>query len=387
MKAKPSPIVLLVFAYLFAYFIFYFIPTFFTAEKMLVFEGIPRAHALGIDYQATINAAKDRFMIPYSPFVKLFFNFLGSYSFTGGFLFITILSLISSVGSICLASIIFKKTDLKLFLFFLAVFLFSYSFLFEIERGQWNITTIFLVLASIYLSRKDWKIPALLLFAIAVSLKIYPLIFAPALIKDFRKLKDVAIMIMGVILTNSCMYLMMGWSHFKWFLRIMTKFAETNYSWVGNHSISSFVIFVNQESLKYLLFSIFLLILLSAFLILLKSKRPYVGVHFASILAIGACIIPSVSHDYKLTLLSFFIPFLFFSDTWGNKLQSGIRFLTAFFFFAIQYSYQNSDHTELSFVRNKLIILMIMSILILIDYFIEYRTERDLVITEHQLQS
>jgi len=365
-----NPVVAIFISFVICYIFYYFIPTFYVTQNMGYFEGVPRANVLGIDYTATLQMAIDEFSIPYSPFVKLLFGFFAKYSFTSSYYFITALTIAATVGSYYLIYQLYRPKEISAFAFFLTFSIVSYGFLFEIERGQWNIIAIFFVLLAIYWSRKGYFYLAVLFFAISVSLKLYPLVFAPALIQDFSRKGRVVFKSLVILFSNLFLFLIMGISYFNWYLRIITKYAEIKSTWVGNHSISSFGILLEVEWAKYLVFILYLVLLLVFLVILYRKNQESIGAHFLCVLAIGACIVPSVSHDYKLSILDFFIPIIFMKYDSTSTRQSIVRFLIVLFYFSIHYSYVNFYYIDYQLIYCKIVFLIPLIILIFVDYLL-----------------
>lgn len=357
-------------AYLAAYFLFYFIPTFCVTDSMSYFEVVPKAKHLGLDYFATLKMALDEFTIPYSPLGKLIFPVLARSDWGNSFYFITILTLLATAVSFWVVAAISKMENKWLFFALLILYSGSYGFLFEIERGQWNILSMSLVLLAIYLSRKDMIILPAILFGLAVSLKLYPILFAPALIKDYSRIKDTLKMVLAVCVTNVVLFLILGLSIFKWYVRIMSKYSDIKTSWIGNHSITSFTIMYGHSWVKPII--VVVLLLMIAFFIYrnYQNQRFHSLPHFLSILALTSCLLPSVSHDYKLSILGFFIPLVICRDKVLNPVSGILLMLMSFAYFSTMYSYVQFYYLNIYILESKFLLLLGLVFFIFADYLI-----------------
>jgi len=80
-----------------------------------------------------------------------------------------------------------------LIILFVATGLFSHGFLFEVERGQFNVIAMLFCLLGIYLFHfhRRWRIPAYVLFSLSAQLKVFPAIFILMLVDNWRDWKAV----------------------------------------------------------------------------------------------------------------------------------------------------------------------------------------------------
>jgi len=365
-----NPFTVIGLAYFAAYFLFFFIPTFCVKDSMSFFEGVPKAKNLGLDFFATLKMSLSEYSIPYSPLGKLIFPILANSKWGNNFYFITVITLISSSFSIALVALMSKIENKWLFFCMLILYLTSYGFLFEIERGQWNILAISLVLAAVYFSRKDMIIFPALLFGLAVSLKLYPILFAPALIKDYSKIKESLKMALAVCVSNAVLFLILGLSIFKWYVRIMTKYSDIRTSWIGNHSLTSFNIIYGYTWIKP--YVVVLLMFMIAWIVYKNYKNHLNNSlpHLLSILALTSCLLPSVSHDYKLSILGFFVPLVICRHKEVNPISALVLLITSFAYFSTLYSYMNFIYLKLYILESKFLVLLALVVFIFVDYLI-----------------
>jgi hypothetical protein len=199
--------------------------------------------------------------------------------------------------------------------------LLSYGFQFELERGQWNLIAFSFSVAAIYIFHKQPKYRwlAYLLFTISVQLKLFPAIFVFTLIEDFSDWKNNIKRIAGLGVINLLALFIFGMNPVLNTIESLNKFSPGASSHF-NLSLVSFTSFlfskdvlpqkhiilwlVANEWLPQLLFFAlfgfcFLIICFQAYKKNATGFNPYI---FLACL-IGAYIIPSVSFDYKLSML------------------------------------------------------------------------------------
>jgi len=242
----------------------------------------------------------------------------------------------------------------------------SYGLQLELERGQENVLAFTFCLTAIFLfhysPRQRWL--AYLLFSISVQLKLYPAIFVFTLIDNWRDWKNNIKRFAGLGTVNIAILFIFGLGPVLSMLHNMT-YVETTYSKQPyNLSISAFVSRIlsldflpqNQQILlwlqanSWLLQFFFLAFFVVCFAIILRQayKKNAKGLNPFIFLActIGACIIPGISFDYKLSLLPasvmLFIPVLQAYEHDENKLSVIVlTFLFSTAYSSMLYSYVN----------------------------------------------
>jgi Glycosyltransferase family 87 len=203
--------------------------------------------------------------------------------------------------------------------------LFSYGLQFELEQGQWNLIAFSCSVAAIYIFHKQPKYRwlAYLLFSLSIQLKLFPAIFVFTLIEDFSDWKKNIQRIVSLGVFNILALFILGPNpvlNTMGALKILSQKTSQNYTSRFNLSIPSFTSFflsknifprkhvilwltANSWLLQLLFFTVFgfcfLTILFQAY------KKNVIGFNPYVFLAcfIGACIIPSISLDYKLSML------------------------------------------------------------------------------------
>ena len=186
--------------------------------------------------------------------------------------------------------------------------LFSYGFHFELERGQFNLIALACVLSALHLfhCRETSRFWAYALFCVAVQLKAYPALFIVLFVKDWAAWKANLLRCAGLALANFLLLFALGVGVFRDFIAALARESSSNL-WIGNHSIRAFVQLVPlpYKSAFHLLFALVLLACL-ALLIFQSCRQRRAGFDAPLFLActIAALLLPAVSNDYKLTLLT-----------------------------------------------------------------------------------
>jgi hypothetical protein len=265
--------------------------------------------------------------------------------------------------------------------------LISYGFQFELERGQANILAFTLCLTAIYIfhthPRGRWL--AYILFTIAVQLKLYPAIFIFSLIENWQDRKGNIKRFLGLGIVNIAALFIFGLGP------ILSMGASMVYGEVNfgrepyNLSISAFInrilnlgflpqnkIILWLQSNSWLPQLSLLVFFVVCFLIILRQayKKNSKGFNPTIFLActIGACIIPALSFDYKLSILPasvlLFIPVLQSFEQNENRLSAiFLTFLFSITYSSMLYSYVNKPKILQYNLPALLILLAICTIL------------------------
>jgi hypothetical protein len=206
--------------------------------------------------------------------------------------------------------------SLTLFIFFAILFytLSSYPFMFSIERGNYDIFAMVFALAAVFcllkFPRNIW-LPVILL-SIATHLKIYPgILFVLLFYKHGKK------MIFPTLLVNVVFLFILGIQNAQGFLQVVFRNTVMGRpdGWVGNHSAKTFAAIIatnfnltTSSSFDFLsgVFTLIPIILWCVVAILLfrqkYSERNALYLLMVSIPLMD--VIPAISFDYKLVILS-----------------------------------------------------------------------------------
>jgi hypothetical protein len=182
----------------------------------------------------------------------------------------------------------------------------SYGFLFSIERGNFDISVILLMLLALILM--DLRPQSIWLPVICVSvaahLKIYPLLLFGLLFWRFHWK-----MAIPSLVVNLALLLILGPANASNFLISLISQINSTYFWFGNHSASSFADFIGNFNSSLgalsLVYKIVPLVIWLAAMIFLWLKH-FNLVNVLLLFAISVpvmCTTPDISHDYKLVIL------------------------------------------------------------------------------------
>jgi len=269
-----------------------------------------------------------------------------------------------------------------------ALGLLSYGMQFELERGQFNLIAMTSCLSGIWIFHRHPKarLLAYALISLAIQLKLYPLVFIVFMVDDWRAWGSNLKRVLGLALFNVGLFFVLGMEVFNDFLRgIWVQVRDPNI-WIGNHSIASFVdmLFLSEEGPQWmsgtwlqanttaLKMGLLILISICMALVLLHSiQRNQQGLDLYLLLAftLGALVIPSVSHDYTLSVLSAPVALLFhtvpFSDQIRDRRRGPFLLLVLLFSFAYGstlFSYTNKPLTLANNLPALVVMLLITTI-------------------------
>lgn len=270
---------------------FYFIPA-FGSGKMVYFRYLLDAPETGADlsqmvgYSRELSAGRDIYLNKYGnldrniypPMATVFFSPFTAMAHKDGYALISFLTL----AAMFLLYLQSPQDTLSLIIFGIGTI--AYGMQFEIERGQWNVIALCFAVYAL----KFWKknlVLGMILFTVAIQLKLWPALFV--LMLGMNEWKNVAIL--GAV--NIALLFSLGWGTFTEFIAAMMAYKPD--VWIGNHSIYSFTQLSDIPSWPFYAFTV------GAIGWAYFTKRlNLLGC------TIGTMLIPSASHDYKLTLLA-----------------------------------------------------------------------------------
>lgn len=324
--------------FLMAYFFFFIMPVFLNPEQSMKFiQYLPGMNPIGGDIRQILNFSaswfeKSLFMYGnvYPPlFTLLIFPFT---KINPGKVYtaLTIINILSylSISFVLPVLITKKRHDFSVPLLFCLTGLFSYGFHFELERGQFNIIAFNLVLIALYIFYyKPTKLRylAYILFSLAIQIKIYPAIFVFLFIDNWRNWKRNINFLVTIGIFNLALLFSLGYQAFLNFLNALIN-IRFGYVWIGNHSIKSFVSLLQQGVFQpifnqieprdfstwiarywmFVQYGLMILVVLCFITTVLVAYKRNVHGFNANLFMIGtltALLLPSISHDYTLSLL------------------------------------------------------------------------------------
>jgi hypothetical protein len=231
-----------------------------------------------------------------------------------------------------------KNSDSSLFMLVFLLGLIAYGLQFEIERGQSNLIAFGLCFLSIYLfhAHPRFRLPAYLLFSLAVQLKLFPILFMVLLVDDWKAWRQNLSRFVGLGALNFALLFVLGVPAFVDFINALVKPALHPYVWETNHSLVSFVAlgFLNPaEKINF-----FLLVVLCyigcGLAVFIQTVRFHKGFnpYLLMLIALGALILPPTNHDYTLSYLPIpVVIFLAFAETAFESKKMGRAYLVYLF--------------------------------------------------------
>lgn len=361
--------------FLIAYVAFFLFPVFLNSERTMHFitRFLPNANPIGVDIQAVIRYIQDWLtsnespyadgFIAYPPLALVLFAPLLLIGYPAYYYVITFISLLSyTVSSLWIPLLDTRGKNIALILFLFALGLFSYGFQFEMERGQSNIIAFSLALIGLYLyhARDDFRFLGYLFFTIGVQLKIYPVILVVMFITERVDWKGNAKRIAGILLVNFALLFVLGFQMFAGFLHSVRHNQLHISTWNGNHALKSFVTYLvsnrlevfgpgrfatflqNQGLVEILLLTVLGLCLIAVLAFSYFRGRSGFNPYLLVICTICALIVPSISNDYKLPILTAPMALLWCNITIPDHgLRKGLSILliviTSLGYWSIQY--------------------------------------------------
>jgi hypothetical protein len=329
---------------------FFVAPIFFDPSKRMQFTRyLPALAPIGNDFRINVfNSfswlhAKALFGFVYPSFTLIFFSPFTLLDYGTAYkTIVSIILLCYVLVTLAFPIWINKQRDLPaLSMLIFVTGLVSYGMQFELERGQFNVIALAFCLGSIYIFHnhpgRRWL--AYLFFTISIQLKLYPAMFVFTLIEDWSDWKGNIKRIVGLGFLNIAALFILGWDLVLTAIKDINGFQAALPGRVYSLSILSFSMRIlsigflsapgfswlqaNSWLAQFLLFSFFgfcfLIIIRQAYKLNSKGFNPCV--FFACM--IGACIIPGLSYDYKLSLLPasvvLLIPVLRYTEQGRNK--------------------------------------------------------------------
>lgn len=316
--------------FLLSHFFFFVYPVFLSAPAMQCWQGVPAADFAGADLEQMLSYSRSWLVegkTPYigqnlyPPLASVFFAPLVFVEFTSAYRAVTIINFLLYTFSILASSRLLRQEDRApikvvgaLEILCLASGVFSYGFQFEIERGQFNLIAVFLCLLGVWLfhHRERLRLLAYFLFTIAVQLKVYPFIFIFLFVADWRDWKCNVKRTAGIAAANILFLFALGSGPFMDFIAAVKEQSSYPFVWVGNHSIHSYLALENSQpwldgrfaAVKLLLLMVVVASVAATAAAAYRQNRKGVDPQLLLACSLGAMLIPSVSHDYKLSILA-----------------------------------------------------------------------------------
>jgi len=323
------------FGFLITYILLFIIPVFFNSDRRIDYltRYIPEITPVGRDLSFATSGIKSWLSgngfylkdLNYPPLYAVVFSPFLLLTYPTTFFVMTAITLFSMVVSgLILPSLILKNKDSAVLFFFFLTGIFSYGMQFELERGQYNVFAFTLSFLAIYIFHRHYQFRhlAYLLISVAIQIKLYPIFFTLMLVKNWRDWKSNILRFTGLGIFNVSLLFVLGYKTFIDFINTMLILFGSVWTRPYNHSLASFVrdltstglgvfkpdtVSVLQENSSLIKFILILYYLVCLAIIVGRAYRNNEsGINFDlfAVCTIGAMIIPSLSIDYKLPLLS-----------------------------------------------------------------------------------
>ena len=315
--------------FLITYAFFFLLPVFFSRLHIhYLTKYIPDAFIthIGFDIQAIVSRIDNWLRTGQSPYADGFiayppltiamfatFSIIGYPAYFRLIVSITVFAYL--IAALLIPGLMFSKRNRTLLLLFFITGLFSYGLQFEQERGQFNLIAITFCLLAIYIFHfhHKYRYFAYLLFSLSIQLKVYPVFFIVMFINDWRNWRSVVKRFLGLGLINFALLFILGRKLFLDFVNTITNYQLLQSSRYENLSIKGFAyylsndVFATTSSMARVAETFFWLLFALCFLAvvgyaLLKNSGG-VNPYLLLLCTLAALIIPSVSNDYKLTIL------------------------------------------------------------------------------------
>jgi hypothetical protein len=319
--------------FLITYILFFLLPVFFSKQQIhYLTKYIPDAYItrIGFDIEAIVSRIENWLRTGQSPYsdgfiaypplaIAIFatFSIIGYPAYYKLIVSITVIAYL--IAAFRLPWLIIPKRNQTLLLLFFMTGLFSYGLQFEQERGQFNLITFAFCLAAIYIFHFHHKFRyfAYLLFSLSIQLKVYPVFFVVMFINDWRDWRNNIRRVLGLGILNFGLLFVLGYNLFLDFIGRITEYQLSESSRYENLSIKGFAYYLSNDVFEitktnlfassgnaetffwFLLGLCFLIVVGYSYFRNTRGLNPYLLLTCT----IAALIIPSISNDYKLSLL------------------------------------------------------------------------------------
>jgi hypothetical protein len=298
------------------------------------------------------------------------------------------------------ALIVFPRKDISIIALFFVLGLFSCGFHFELEKGQFNLIAFFFCSLGIYLFHRkpQYRYLSYILLTILIQLKIYPAIFLLMMIDDWVDWKTNLKRFFALAAFNFLLLFAGGYCTFQDFIKAIQRQMINPNMAITNHSVKVFtqLLFrkigfqeyflgagLSQNQIRSLVgyswiieIAIMGVISLCLLAILVKSYRlklPGLNAYTFLACTIGMLVIPAVSNDYKLPLLTAPMAMLMLQplQITGNIpktiLVNIIKFSITLAYMTTLFSYTNKPLFMQNNLPALLFILLALTIMVILE--------------------
>jgi hypothetical protein len=335
-----------------------FLPLFLNARSARFFpRALPASLPVGVDLRMMLDYSRSWLetgnpyaaLNPYPPLAAVVFAPLTALPFPVAYVLMTVATLVAFLSvTVVLPLRVFPQADRAAVWAVALTGFCSYGLWFEIRWGQFNVLALACAAWGLFVFHRGtgrWaRAAAYGLFSAAIQLKVFPAIFVWAFAKDARAWRENLARWAALGAANVALLLALGPRVFVDFGDSLKAQAIAPYVWAGNHSIQSFAAWAGRPEIAPALFALLAVCGCAA---LVRAARGGGRSEFAGLLlmcALGAMLVPGVSHDYKLTTFpmafAFFVaaaepmPLRGFRGIFAAGLFLGLGFLEAWTLFS-----------------------------------------------------
>jgi len=312
-----------VLGFLIVYILLFIFPVFFDSNRSMVYFNrfLPNQNPIGSDMNYTLGFVRSWVIerqspypdSHYPPLTYVLLSPLALFDYPASYIVTTFLTVFSYLILTVLLPVLFtSKKDFSQILLLSITGLFSYGFLFELERGQYYTMAFLLCMLAIYIFHRhyEFRYLAYVLFSFSVHLKIVPIFFIPMFIKDWRDWKGNIQRMLGLGILNVALLFVLGYQNLVDFVNALLFRVEVpTFLWTGNHSLGNFVFNLDMGGnegfsrlLEWGLLAIVALCVISIVIHLYRNKKIGFEPVLLLVCTLCALIIP-VSVDYTLPML------------------------------------------------------------------------------------
>jgi hypothetical protein len=393
-----------VIGFLIVYVLLFVSPVFLNTDRTMVYFNrfLPNQNPIGSDMNFTLEHVKSWVTTRESPYPEshyppltyVLLSPLTLLDYPASYVVTTFLTLFSYVILTLLLPVLFNsKKDFSLIMLLSIIGLFSYGFLFELERGQYYSVAFLLCMLAIFLFHRHYQFRylAYVFFSFSVHLKIVPIFFIPMFIKDWRDWKGNIRRMFGLGLLNVALLFVLGYRNLVNFVEALLFRVETpTFLWNGNHSLENFVFnFVkdgyglfsektvlffqqNEKNFERLLLIIIGLCVVSIIIHMYRKGTNGFNPILLLVCTLCALIIP-VSVDYTLPMLVAPLA-IFLSATPRLNGSAGNKITSIFLILIISISYASLLYPfkyKPYFLSNSFPSLLLILVAVTIYYFLQ----------------
>jgi hypothetical protein len=387
-------------------------PVFLNTDRSMVYFNrfLPNRNPIGFDMNYTLDHVKSWVTTRespypashYPPLTYVLLSPLTLFEYPVSYLVTTYLTLFSYIILTLLIPVLFNpKSNFSLIVLLAVTGLFSYGFLFELERGQYYSMAFLLCVLAIFLFHRhyEFRYLAYVLFSFSVHLKIVPIFFLPMFIKDWRDWKGNIKRMVGLGLLNLALLFVLGYRELVNFVKALLFRVETpTFLWNGNHSLANFVfnfvkdgfgllsqktVLLLQQSSKLFEWALLFLIalcLLSIIVYMYRNGKSGFNPYLLLVCTLCALVIP-VSVDYTLPMLVAPLA-IFLGSVPGLKGSSANKIISILLILIISLSYASLLYPfkyKPYFLNNSFPALFLILMAVTFYYFLQGKDSKEFI--------